>query len=242
MDQTLNAGVAFLAGVVSFAAPCTLALVPAYMVYMAGVTAAERGAPPAGQARAASTLNAALFALGFTTVFVALGASLGALSSLVGGQAVWLNRVGGVLIIVFGLAAMGLLRVPAFERGFTVEPKFARRMRFAGAFVIGGAFAVSWTPCVGPILAAILVLAGTSGSAQAGAALLTAYAVGLMMPFLLAGVFSGWTQALLRRGGRALQVVTVGGGALMVALGVVVFTNLMPLLASAIPIGVVLAL
>ncbi len=238
MEQSLNVGVAFVTGIASFIAPCTLALVPAYLAYLAGYTLTDQRSVPSRRQQAATVLNVALFAVGFTSVFVVLGSSLGALSSFAGDQAVWLNRIGGLLIIGFGLVALGLLRVPMLERGFVVDDSFARRLRYAGSLLVGGTFAVGWIPCVGPILGGILVLAATTGSAGSGAVLLTAYSLGIMVPFVLAGVFSGWTRELLRRHGRALQYATAAGGVLMIALGVIVFTNLMPVIASLAPVVV----
>ena len=238
MEQSLNVGVAFVTGIASFIAPCTLALVPAYLAYLAGYTLTDQRSVPSRRQQAATVLNVALFAVGFTSVFVVLGSSLGALSSFAGDQAVWLNRIGGLLIIGFGLVALGLLRVPMLARGFVVDDSFARRLRYAGSLLVGGTFAVGWIPCVGPILGGILVLAATTGSAGSGAVLLTAYSLGIMAPFVLAGVFSGWTRELLRRHGRALQYATAAGGVLMIALGVIVFTNLMPVIASLAPVVV----
>ena len=238
MDGSLNVAIAFVAGVASFIAPCTLALVPAFVVYLAGFTLSEADRASPGRARRAAVLNVMAFALGFTAVFVLVGSSLGALSQAVGGQAVWLNRVGGILIIAFGLVALGLLRAPPLKRDLGLNADFARRLKYAGSLLVGGTFAVSWVPCVGPILAGILVLAGTSGSPAAGALLLSVYAAGIMLPFIAAGVFSGWTTGLLRRFGRTLQYTTAGGGLLLIALGIVVFTNLMPVIAGYLPLGV----
>ena len=238
MEQSVNVGIAFIAGVASFIAPCTLALVPAYLAYLAGFTLTDQRAANPARVQAAIVLNVTLFAVGFAAVFVVLGSSLGALSSFAGDQAVWLNRIGGLLIIGFGLVALGLLRVPVLERGIVMDDSFARRLRYAGSLIVGGTFAVGWIPCVGPILGGILVLAATTGSAGSGAVLLTAYSLGIMLPFVLAGVFSGWTRVLLRRYGRALQYTTAAGGVLMIALGVIVFTNLMPVIASVAPVGV----
>lgn len=238
MDQPLNLGLAFVAGVASFIAPCTLALVPAYLAYLAGFTLSDQDTASRARVQTATVLNVTLFAFGFTVVFVVLGSSLGALSSFAGDQVVWLNRVGGLLIIGFGLVTLGLLRVPVLERGWTVDDRFARRLRYAGSLIVGGTFAVGWIPCVGPILGAILVLAATTASAGTGAVLLTSYSLGIMVPFVLAGAFSGWTRVLLRRYGRALQYTSAGGGVLLIALGVIVFTNLMPVIASLVPMGV----
>lgn len=232
---SVNIAVAFGAGVTSFLLPCCLALVPAFLSYLAGFTLSEAHKADAKSVRTATILNTAMFVLGFTLVFVALGSALGALSLVVGSSTVWLNRVGGVLIIAFGLAMLGLLKIPALERGFTVQANFARKLRYVGSFIVGATFAVSWVPCVGPILGAIFVLAGTSGSAQQGALLLFAYSMGMMLPFLGAGVFTGWTSVLLRRHGRTLTYLNYVGGVLLITLGIAIFTNLLPLLTKYLP-------
>ena len=141
------------------------------------------------------------------------------------------------MIIAFGLIALRLLRIPRWNAGFTFRTSFAERLRYLGSFLVGATFGVSWIPCVGPILGAVLVLAGTSGSALQGAIFLAAYALGMMLPFIGAGVFSGWTGTLLRAQGRVLQYTTVAGGFLMIALGIVVFTDTMPLIVARFPIA-----
>ena len=229
---------AFGAGIISFVAPCTLALVPAFLAYLAGFTLSDASGAGPARIRMAMILNTVAFVLGFTAVFVLIGSALGALSHAIGSSSVWLNRVGGVLVIGFGLATLGLIRVPLLERGFSVRTDFARQMRYLGSFLVGATFAVGWVPCVGPILGAIFVLAGTSGAVQQGATLLFAYSLGMMLPFLAAGVFTGWTSALLRRHGRALTYTSYAGGVLLIALGIIVFTNLMPVLARYLPLGV----
>lgn len=232
----MNLLVAFGAGIASFVAPCMLAMVPAFLAYLAGFTLSDtpegRRVPP----RLAAFLNTLAFVIGFTAVFVLLGSALGALSQAVRTNTVWLNRVGGVLIIGFGLMSLGLVRVPLLERGFSMKTDFARRLRYLGSFLVGATFAVGWVPCVGPILGAILVLAGTSGSAQQGATLLFVYSLGMMLPFLGAGAFAGWTSALLRRHGRWLRYAEYAGGVLLILLGIAVFTNLIPLLAQYLPL------
>ncbi len=238
MDQSLNLAVAFGAGAASFIAPCTLALVPAYVLYLGGLTLSDSDAAGARATRGATLRSVLAFTLGFTGVFVILGASLGALTQTLADHSVWLNRVGGALIILLGLMTVGLLRLPVAQQGFIVRPRVSRQLHVAGSLLIGGAFALSWVPCVGPILGAILVLAATTASVGDGALLLLAYSLGLMLPFAAAGAFSGWTRALLQRHGHALNYATHVGGALLIALGIVVFTNLMPVIARYIPIGV----
>ncbi len=236
MDQPLNLAVAFAAGLGSFFAPCTLALVPAYVVYLGGFTLTS-DVNGATRTRGPTLRHVLAFTVGFTAVFVTLGASLGALTQALADQSVWLNRVGGTLIILLGLMALGLLRAPVAQRGFAINPRISQRLRTLGALLVGGAFAVSWVPCVGPILGAILVLAATTASVGDGALLLFAYALGLMVPFAAAGAFSGWTRALLQRYGNALSYTTYASGVLLIALGIVVFTNLMPVIARYVPIG-----
>lgn len=226
MVESVSVFAAFGAGIVSFIAPCTLALVPAFILYLASFTLSDReGASPA-RVRVQTILNTGCFVLGFTAVFVLLGSSLGALSSAIGGNTIWLNRVGGALVIFFGLTAIGLIRLAALEKGFSIKTNWAPKLRYLGSFLVGGTFAVGWVPCVGPVLAAVFALAGTSGSAQSGALLLLAYSLGMMLPFLAAGLFTGWTSALMRRFGKALQYANYAGGVLLVFLGIAVYTNL----------------
>jgi cytochrome c-type biogenesis protein len=236
MTDSVSIGAAFLAGIVSFLAPCTLALVPAYILSLASFTLSDRANATPWQVRKASILNTLLFVAGFSSVFVLLGGSLGVLSASLQGNAIWLNRVGGALVIAFGLMTLGLFRVQALERGMTFNTEWASGLRYFGSFLVGGAFAVGWVPCVGPILGAILVLAGTTGSPVAGAILLFAYSLGLMLPFIGAGIFSGWTRSLMNRHGRVLSVMTYAGGAGLIVLGVVVYTNLISTLANYVPV------
>ena len=238
MVDSVSIYAAFGAGVISFVAPCTLALVPAFLAYLAGFTLSDPTDASRSKVRWATVLNTLTFVLGFTTVFVALGSSLGTLSHAVGTSSPWLLRVGGVVVIIFGLATLGLIRLPMLERGFVIKTDFARNLRYLGSFLVGATFAVGWVPCVGPILGGILVLAGTSGSAEQGALLLLAYSLGLMLPFMGAGIFAGWTTTLMRRHGRILQYANYVGGVLLISLGVIVFTNLLPTIAQYTPIGV----
>lgn len=239
MTEPLTFLAAFGAGVVSFIAPCTLALVPGYIAFLGGFTFAGAGGPTVSVpgARVSTFANTLLFALGFTTVFVGLGASLGALSQTLIAYQAWLNRIGGVLLIALGLMTMGLLKIAFLEKGFGVNFAAVRKLRFVGAFVVGAAFAVGWTPCVGPVLAGVFVLAGASGSVTQGALLLTAYSAGLMLPFLAAGLTTSWTSWLLRRQGRWLELATQLSGALLVLLGIALFTGVLGRLSGYLALG-----
>ncbi len=209
------------AGALSFLSPCVLPLVPPYLCYMAGVSVedfrAERAAPSA--ARQTLLICALAFVLGFSTVFVALGAGASTVGRVL---RVWqepLALIAGVLIIGMGLNFLGILRIPLLSR----EARFQARGQPAGvaaAYLMGLAFAFGWTPCIGPVLGPILTLAGGRETVGEGAALLAAYSLGLGFPFLLAAFFSGAFMRFLGRFrvhlGRVEKVI----GALLVIAGV----------------------
>jgi cytochrome c-type biogenesis protein len=210
----LLALLAVAAGVLSFSSPCTLPLVPGYLGYLSGVGA--------GRGRALGA--AALFVLGFSLVFTALGAGASGLGTLLAGHRLLLERVAGALIVLLGLLVMGLIRVPLLLREGRPLLEHVRPGP-SGALLLGVAFAVGWTPCVGPVLAAILSLAVTQATALAGASLLLLYSLGLGLPFLAAAVCLERFRSLglwLRRHATA---VDTAGGLLLVAMGVLVFTD-----------------
>ena len=216
---------AFVAGFLSFVAPCTLILVPIFVAYLAGITL--NNAEDLGQKkyRLPVFLNTVSFVLGFTLVFVLLGASLGAISDTISESGGWLARVGGTVIIIFGLISLGLLKVPFLmqERGLSVIP--GRDIKYVGSFVVGATMGVGWIPCVGPILGSILVLAGTGGSVVQGSLLLLAYSLGMMIPFLAFGLFAGWGTRIIRQHGHFFKYSGYAAGTLLIALGIVVFTD-----------------
>jgi cytochrome c-type biogenesis protein len=185
----------------------------------------------------AAVTNTLAFALGFMAVFVILGASLGALSHSLSQFGAWLNRISGLFMIGLGLVTLGLVKVPLMERGFGLRFAPGTNLRYLGSVLVGATFAVGWTPCVGPILGGVLVLAGTSGSVGQGALLLTSYSLGLMVPFVAAGVMTGWTSWMLRRHGKWLSYANYVAGILLIALGIGLFTGLLPLLSSYLALG-----
>ena len=214
-SQALLPLLALAAGVLSFSSPCALPLVPGYLGFMSGVSAG----------RGRTMLAATLFVLGFAFVFTALGwAAASATSVLSSGGRDLLGRAAGVLIIVLGLLVIGLLRVPFLMR--EGRPLLDRvRPGPAGAFFLGVAFAFGWTPCIGPVLGSILLLASGQATGFQGALLLLIYSLGLGIPFLLAAAFLerfAGAAAWLRR--RAAPI-NAAGGALLVAMGVLVFTG-----------------
>jgi cytochrome c-type biogenesis protein len=218
--------VAFAGGVVSFFAPCVAPVVPGYVTFIAG-------GPGASRTRRFVLTSA--FILGFSAAFVALGLLIGAVGSspMFQGFERWLQWVGGALIIAFGLAMTGLLRVPFLERDLRFHGKMPSWLGpGGGAFALGLAFGVGWSPCMGPILAGILLLAGVSGTAASGALLLVAFSLGLAVPFLLLGFSAERGAALVRRFARAARGIEVVGGGLLVLVGIAVFTGAIARLTS----------
>lgn len=213
--------IAFVAGLVSFVSPCVLPLVPGYLSYMSGFGVAE-AAPRPGRA----ALVALAFVLGFTAVFVALGASATLLGSVLIANKTLLARIGGVLIIVLGLVFMGVVRVPFLYREARWHP--TPKAGFWGSVLLGGAFAFGWSPCIGATMGVVLTMAAgqaSSGGPGEGAFLLAVYSLGLGLPFILAGVgISRLTGAVkwLRRHTRGLNLAS---GGLLVVVGLLFLTN-----------------
>ena len=213
---------AFVAGVISFTSPCCLPLMPGYVSYVSGIEASA----PAGTVavRTRTMIAAALFVAGFSATFTVLGFAASSLSGVLLHHRLGLERIAGVVVIVMGLAMMGLLRVPILSREARID---LRRIKpgLAGAAPLGAAFALGWTPCIGPVLAAILTVAASRQSGLWGALLLLAYSMGLGIPFLLvawgyarAGRLFSW----LRRHARGVEIA---GGGVLVVMGTLMITG-----------------
>ncbi|HEV2754229.1 MAG TPA: cytochrome c biogenesis protein CcdA [Actinomycetota bacterium] len=215
--------IAFLAGIVSFLSPCVLPLVPGYISYMSGISAS---APDTARAPSRAGAAAAVFVLGFTVVFVPLGATATLLGSLLNDYQDQLRIAGGVFIIFLGLVFLGVFRFGPLARDTRFQPRPAAGLW--GSAVLGGAFAFGWSPCIGPVLGSVLTMAagnGSAGGAGEGALLLGAYSLGLGVPFVAAGLgitrlgrVVGW----LRRHTRTVSLVS---GTAMVVVGVLFVTN-----------------
>ena len=225
MSLDVSAGGAFVAGLLSFASPCVLPLVPPYLAYMGGVSIEElREEQPK---RRLAVLAAALcFVAGFSTVFVALGATASLIGQVVSAYLTWLGYIAGVLVALMGLHFLHVIRIPLLDRSARVGVE-AKPAGLAGAFVIGLAFGFGWSPCVGPVLTAILLMAGAEDSAVEGAKLLFIYSLGIGVPFLIAALFaSAFMRALARVKARLGLIEKIMGGFLVVA-GVLIITGQM---------------
>jgi cytochrome c-type biogenesis protein len=188
---SIGLALAFSAGLLSFLSPCVLPLIPSYLTFVTGV-----GLDDLGTARRSALVHALLFVLGFTLIFVALGASATVLGRLLGAYRIWITRVGGALVVLFGLYLLGVVRVAAFDRERRVHLA-NKPVGYLGTALVGVAFGAGWTPCLGPILGAILTYTAASADLATGLPLLLAYSFGLALPFLLA---AGGSGAVPRRG------------------------------------------
>ncbi len=215
---------AFLAGAISFLSPCVLPLVPGYVSYIAGQPDLRTTRHIGLRARAGALGLSVCFVFGFSTVFIALGAGASALGSLLLTWRTELNFLGGAIIILFGLVMLGLFRIPALSRD-TRPALNIPGGRPLGAYVLGLAFAFGWTPCIGPILGAILTLSSTSGGMQDGIWLLAIYSAGLGVPFLLAALFTDAIAARIRGIGTAGRWLYKGAGVAMVLMGLAIMTG-----------------
>jgi cytochrome c-type biogenesis protein len=232
MGASVSLLTAFLAGLASFISPCVLPIVPGYLSYVSGVNVAELRdgqAPPGVARRVAATCGA--FVLGFSTVFVSLGAAATLVGYYLQQYKRALGLVGGIVIIVLGLHTAGILPIKwlLYEKRAEVKTRPASLL---GAYVVGLAFAFGWTPCIGPILGAILLYASQQETVGAGVLLLAAYSAGLGIPFLAAGLAINRFFAASRRLKRHMRVVEYAAGGLLVAVGVLLATDRLTVLAQ----------
>lgn len=225
MTESLLIG-AFLGGIVSFLAPCVLPLIPGFLAYLAGVSTNETGSR-----RVEIFLNSVFFVLGFGVVFAVLGVLLNTLLENVAYEVqTWLSRIGGAMIIFFGLYLVGLIKISFLERDHKINIKTKFKSRYATSFLFGLAFAAGWTPCVGAALGVILGLAAT----QPGSAflLLLTYALGLGIPFLIVGAFTGRASEFISQHAQGLRYLNTVFGIILLGLGVLVFTEKLSLIAN----------
>jgi cytochrome c-type biogenesis protein len=230
----LSVVVAFLAGVVSFLSPCVLPLFPSYLSFVTGLTFDELATPdPTARSRVRrlTVVHSLLFILGFMLVFIALGASATAVGQFMRSNQGWIRRVAGVVIVLFGLHIAGVFRLAFLQREKRIHLQ-QRPAGMLGSVVVGFAFGAGWTPCIGPILGAILTMAGTSGQLSTGVLLLFAYGLGLGVPFFVAAIgFSGFLTGF-KHVRVWLRPIEVASGVVLVAVGILIFTNYFAVLAA----------
>lgn len=228
MELNISFGLAFLAGIASFLSPCVFALVPAYVGYLGGRAA---GGEADAENRLLTFTHGLAFVLGFSAVFVLLGVAASALGGLLYDLRVWLARLGGLIIIVFGLHMTGVFRIPLLEYDTRVQSLPDPKFGYLSSALMGVFFSAGWSPCVGPVLGAILTFAMNGGSVLYGASLLSAYSAGLAIPFLLAALGIGWVTTILRKYGKVMRWVEIAMGILLVIVGAMLMFGVFNLLA-----------
>jgi cytochrome c-type biogenesis protein len=224
MGQPIGVLVAFGAGLLSFLSPCVLPLFPSYLSFVTGMSVTDLTADLTGAARRRVLLHSVAFIVGFSLVFVSLGASVSAAGQFLFEYRDTIRRVGGILIILFGLYIAGFLNIGFLGRTQQWQLR-EKPAGYLGSLVVGITFAIGWTPCVGPILGAILTLASDAGSVQRGIGLLVAYSAGLAVPFFVSAIALGAFLKFFKRYRPFIPIVERAAGVLLIVVGVLVFTN-----------------
>jgi len=228
---SVSMGLAWLAGVASFLSPCVFALVPAYVGYLGGIaTQSDGGGSPPARWRVFS--HGLAFVIGFSLVFIGLGAAASAVGQVLFDMRGWLSRVGGVIVIIFGLHTMGVITLPFLNADTRRQTAPDPSWGYLSSGLMGVFFSAGWAPCVGPVLGAVLTLALDSGSLGRGVLLLVAYSAGMAVPFLLAALGIERVAGWLRRYSRYLRYVSVATGVLLVIIGVMLLFGIFQRLAA----------
>ena len=229
MDASqISIGIAFLAGLASFLSPCVLSLVPAYVSYLSG-----RATLPGGTNKVSqwdSFTHGMAFVIGFSFVFILLGAAASFLGGLLYNLTNWVARIGGVVVILLGLHMTGIIRFPFLMYDTRNQTLPNQKWGYLSSVLMGVFFSAGWSPCVGPVLGAILTLSITSNSVFLGTILLTAYSAGLAIPFLIAAIGIGWVTTILKRYGKSLHYLEIFMGVILIILGIMLMLNILPYL------------
>ena len=216
--------VAFIAGLISFVSPCVLPLVPSYLTFITGISLED-----VEKSRRFALLHAVLFVIGFSLVFVTMGVAASAIGRVLLVHRVWVARIGGLIIILFGLYLTGLFNVSLLGRDTRVQLR-NKPLGYAGTVVVGMAFGAGWSPCLGPILGSILSFAATQGDAVRGAVLLSAYSLGLAVPFLISAVALEELIGFAQRNRARLAWLTKASGVLLIVVGVLLVSGYLTVL------------
>lgn len=222
-------GLAFLAGLASFLSPCVFSLVPAYVGYLGGRAA---GGENNERNRWITFTHGLAFVLGFSAVFISLGVATSAFGRLLFDLRSILEKVGGIVVIIFGLHMIGIFRIPFLEYDTRVQQAPDPKWGYLSSALMGVFFSAGWAPCVGPVLGAILTLALNGGSISTGVSLLSAYSAGLAIPFLVAALGIGWVSVTLRKYGKLMHYVEIVMGVILVIVGFLLFSGIFALIAQ----------
>lgn len=225
----VSVGLAFLAGLASFLSPCVLSLVPAYIGYLGGRSAGGE-IKEHGSNHWIAFSHGLAFVLGFSLVFIFFGMAASTLGRFLYDLRFWLAKIGGLVVIIFGLHMIGLFRIPFLQYDARVHVVPDRKYGYLSSILMGIFFSAGWSPCVGPVLGGILTLALNGGSISLGSLLLMAYSAGLAIPFLMAALGVGWVTTILRRYGKVMRYVEISMGVILVIMGILLITGTLELL------------
>ncbi len=223
--ENVSLAAALLAGLISFLSPCVLPLVPSYLAFITGISIDELSSEESRRrVRKRVVLSVLFFILGFSAIFIALGASATLVGKFLAKHIRWLEIIGGLVIILMGLHFAGMLRLRFLDRERAIHLE-KKPFGLLGTFIVGMAFGAGWTPCVGPILGSILMLAATTQSVAKGIVLLTFYSIGLGLPFLAAGILIHRFFEAFRSIRKYFRAIAIGGGILLIIVGVALLTG-----------------
>ena len=223
--QDISIFIAFSAGFLSFVSPCVLPLIPSYITYITGVSFKDLSdAGARSKVRWATIFHSFLFIMGFSTIFILMGASASYLGQVLVRYQYWIMKVGGVLIIILGIGFTGLINLPflQMERRFELRKK---PLGYVGSFLVGIVFAAGWTPCIGPILSTILICASTSKSFTTGVVLLAFYSMGLGVPFFLSSLAFNSFLSAFERIKRYMRIIMIVSGLFLIGIGILLLTD-----------------
>ncbi|GAB6097630.1 cytochrome c biogenesis protein CcdA [Desulfatiferula olefinivorans] len=218
LTQTVTYPAALLAGLLSFLSPCILPLIPAYFTFITGMSVDEMTRDDDRAVRIKVILSTLAYVLGFSLVFILMGAAVSVLGHQLGEYRDLIRTIGGFVVVVFGVHLAGIVRIPGldFEKRLHVSKK---PLHVFGTFLVGMAFGAGWSPCIGPMLGTILAIAAQEGSVSNGMALLAVYSLGLALPFMLLSVFITYMLRVIRKAGQAIRYVTVTSGVFLIVIG-----------------------
>ncbi|HBG75071.1 MAG: hypothetical protein A2X25_04310 [Chloroflexi bacterium GWB2_49_20] len=224
----VSAGIAFLAGLASFLSPCVLSLVPAYIGYLGGRAV---GGEINAKNRWITFSHGVAFVLGFTLVFLLFNIIASALGGMLFDIRNWVAKIGGLIVVAFGLHMIGVFRIPFLEYDVRVHSSVNQNMGYLSSMLMGVFFSAGWSPCVGPVLGTILTLSANGGNVWVGTKLGLAYSAGLAIPFLVAALGIGWVTTILRKYSKTMRFVEIIMGVLLVVIGILLITGKFALLA-----------
>ncbi len=218
-------GLAFLAGLASFLSPCVFSLVPAYIGYLGGRSMGMQGHQE--RARLLTFFHGLAFVLGFSVVFILLGVAASALGGILFNLRTILTKVGGIIVILFGIHLTGIYRIPFLEYDTRRQGNLPKQGGFIASALMGVFFSAGWSPCVGPVLGTILMIALNGGSITQGIILLSAYSAGLAIPFLIAAIGIGWVSITLRKYSKIMRYAEIVMGVILIIVGIMLMSGVL---------------